>query len=155
MKKRVGIILLVVLLYLLIWYVGMLRQYLCWKIELYRLSDSWDVYVDEDGFNYSVALPYFAMYEGGNLALTYVDLAQEAEEFKYPDCTLIIWMKPFYGGINEMGVIIVEDNLSREIYLDSRYKTRYEDDQEYLDRHQQEVNVLLDKANAMWDLQIP
>ena len=64
-------------------------------------------------------------------------------------------MKPFYQGIDEVGVILVEGDMQRQVYLTDSKTARYSDDQEYVDRHQEDIRILFEKTEAMWDLEMP
>lgn len=68
---------------------------------------------------------------------------------------LIIWMKHFHKGIRELGVILVQDGVSRQIYLEDNRTARYKDDQPYVDAGQEEIDKLFRKAEQEWKLEMP
>lgn len=163
-KRKIILIVAVVMLFLytIIWYIGMFRQYAHWQYEFYTKYDTWYVYEDEDYYNYSFAYPYFLLFKGGNLAIgpsivhhpnTVVDSEGNIEYM--PQSSIIIWMKPFYQGVKEVGVILVEGEMQRQVYLTDSKTARYPDDQIYVDNHQTEINVLFEKAEKMWGLEMP
>ena len=72
-----------------------------------------------------------------------------------PQSSIIIWMKLFYQGVKEVGVILVEGEMQPQVYLTDSKTARYPDDQIYVDNHQAEINVLFEKAEKMWGLEMP
>ncbi|MCR5144247.1 MAG: hypothetical protein K6B67_02930 [Lachnospiraceae bacterium] len=162
MKKIVFGVFIVFIFYLLVWGIGELKQFVGFKYDLVKSGGNWNMYVDDDGYGYSVAMPYFLEFKGGNLSISPSldmnnndDIDGDTMKELYPESALIIWLKPFNGEINELGVIITEGNMQRQVYLTDSKNATYPDDQEYVERHQDEINILFGKAEKMWDLKMP
>lgn len=166
MTKRRKIILIIViavlLIYAVIWYIGVCHQYVLWKYEFVTKYNTWDVYEDEDYYDYSFRRPFFFQFQVGNLAIgpsivhdSNMVVDKEGNVEYMTKSSIIIWMKPFFQGIKEVGVILVEDEMQRQVYLVDSKTAKYRDDQIYVDNHQAEINVLFEKAEKMWKLEMP
>ena len=163
-KKQITIIsiIAILLLYILVWYFGQFRQYLHWKIDFYTNYGTWYAYQDEDYYDYSVILPYILEFKGGNLAIgpniikhPNIVIDNNGNKAYLPQSSRIIWMKPFYRGIKEIGVILMDGSCQRQVYLTNSKTALYPDDQTYVDKHQAEIEILFKKAEKMWNLEMP
>lgn len=145
----------------ILWYVGSYSQYQEFESMLRAHSDKTDgTLLDNEGFCYSVKKPSYLLWREGNLAigksLEAVDEPAENGKTLYAShSSLIIWMKHFHKGIRELGVILVQDGVSRQIYLEDNRTARYKDDQPYVDAGQEEIDKLFRKAEQEWKLEMP
>lgn len=166
-KKRRKIIIAVFAVIFLIlniaWYIGMLRPYLLLKFEM-RNSPYYmgkNVMDDEDEYTYGIAYPTYLYWGNGNLSIVsplVEDNRIPTEEGKTSyssSSSLIIWIEHFTGNIREIGVRLTIDNETREIYLTDSGTARYEEDQPFVDEGQEMINVLFEKAEDAWNLEMP
>lgn len=145
------------------WYIGMLRPYLLLKNQMknnpYYVGDStiWD----EDKYTLAVHYPTYLYWADGNLSVS-SPLVEDDRIPTQDDKTsyssrggLIIWIEHFTGNIREIGVRLTIDNETREIYLTDSGTARYEEDQPFVDEGQEMINVLFEKAEDAWNLEMP
>lgn len=117
--------------------------------------------VDDDGYCYDVHYPFYLNWESGNLSISQpLDKVGEVSEsdgqsLYVSSSNMIIWMKPFYRGVDEIGVILVQGDKSRQIYLLDNETARYSDDQPYVDAGKDEINRLFRKAEEEWNIKMP
>lgn len=108
---------------------------------------------DEDGFDFGVKEPGYLSFTG-NLSIV---MPSEGDEISFND-GLIVWPKAF-GGF-EYGVILYEptsdnESIQYQIYIDEEGNAIESDEETALitKKHKDSINILLEKANEMWDLQ--
>lgn len=167
-KRRKIIIAILVVLFLILniaWYIGMLRPYLLLKNQMknhpYYMGDStiWD----EDKYTLAVHYPTYLYWADGNLSVgspLVEEHSIQVEEGKTALSSaksggMIIWIEHFTGNIREIGVRLTIDNETREIYLTDSGTARYEEDQPFVDEGQEMINVLFEKAEDAWNLEMP
>lgn len=163
-KKRykaivLGIFVLFVILNI-VWFIGACSQYYMWHRKMIKEPGSinGDV-IDDEGYCYSIHYPMYLGW-GGNLSIAQSldvldDVDVDGKPLYVSHSSLIIWMKNFYEGVKEVGVILVQDGVSRQIYLEDNETARYADDQPYVDAGQEEINKLFRKAEEEWNIEMP
>lgn len=166
-KKRRKIIIAVFAVIFLIlniaWYIGMLRPYLLLENQMknnpYYVGDStiWD----EDKYTLAVHYPTYLYWADGNLSVSspLVEddriLIQDGKTSYSSRGGLIIWIEHCTGNIKEIGVILTLNDETRYIYLTDSGTARYEEDQPFVDEGQEMINVLFEKAEDAWNLEMP
>lgn len=150
------------ILYLLVWFAGTCSQMFIWKIEMMIESGNYYGSKDDDeGYTYSAHYSNFLLWNDGNLAIASpLDVMEEdvdeyGRDLYIVPSSLIVWMKPFYQGVDEVGVILIEEKVSYQIYLEDNRTARYKDDQEIVDRNRTEIDRLFHKAEEQWDIEMP
>lgn len=146
-----------------IWYWGCCHQYVLLQKEMnkcneYKMKEGgWNgSIVDDDGYTYAIKMPTFLYWGDGNLAIggslepTGKDEATGKTIYKSGD-GLIIWLDHWNQGIREVGVILN----NRQIYLVDSSTARYADDQPFVDKYQDEIDMLFEKAERVWKLDMP
>ncbi len=164
-RKPVRVLLIIcfiIIIYSIIWYFGMCHQYVMWHIKMYRESGSISADVfDEEGYCRAIHYPYYLNWQSGNLSVSSsldraAEIPESGEKPLYVSSSgLIIWLKPFCGGVDEVGVILLQGDTQRQIYLEDNETARYPDDQPYVDAGRDEINKLFRKAEEEWDIEMP
>ena len=113
-----------------------------------------DLALDDDRYCFTVKLPTFLYWKDGNLSITKAIPEDENENYRNQD-SMIIWLSTFSFQTNEVGVVLIDDTTSRQVYLKDAQTAVFEDDQPYLDRHQKEVQTLIRKAENVWGIKMP
>ena len=96
---------------------------------------------DDEGFDYSVKYPDYLSFTG-NLCVGVPDKVDG----------LIIW--PLFGGGYEYGILVEQDGIQYQIYLDSEGNPVEESDRNIVQKCQDEIDILLAKAKSMWNLDL-
>lgn len=65
---------------------------------------------------------------------------------------LIIW--PLFGGGYEYGILVEQDGIQYQIYLDSEGNPVEESDRDIVQKCQDEIDIILAKAKSMWNLDL-
>lgn len=94
---------------------------------------------DEEGYDYSVKYPDYLSLTG-NLC---VGVPGKVDG-------LIIW--PLFGGGYEYGILVEQDGIQYQIYLDSEGNPAQEANREIIQKCQDEIEILFAKARSMWNL---
>ena len=134
----------------LCWYVWRMNKYGAYSRGMdENYFSSWIVprylYTNADGYDYSVKYP-------GYLSLTgNLSVSLPASDDNYFTDGLIIW--PKVSGDYEYGVILIEGDVSYQIYIHSDGSAVYPEDSAVVVRKQDIINDLLTKAEEMWDLE--
>lgn len=164
-KKKIVISLFVMLLVFInvIWYVGMFRPYFLLQNEMKNNPNyigSGGI-LDNEGYSYAVHYPTYLYWKDGNLsisapleAVNNVQVEGDKTAYATNGGSLIIWLEHFTGDIKEIGLILNANNETRYIYLTDSKTAKYEDDQELVDDSQDEINVLFEKAEDAWNLEM-
>ncbi len=146
--KIVCILLVIFCLLNILWY--------CWRANKYGVYSegmsetefsSFVVpkYLDSsDGYNYSVKYPDYLSFTG-NLALS----VPSEDDNPFTD-SLIIW--PNVDGSYEYGIILYEGEDEWQIYVDENGQALDPQYDEVIENHQENVDLLFEKANERWDL---
>lgn len=135
----------------IIWYIGAFRPYYMWQKEMKQQPEYKDgLILDEDGYTYGVHFPTYLYWMDGNLSIASpLEPIEEMEDGKKSYATssgLIIWTKYFSGEVDEVGVLLLQDGVLYQIYLVDNETARYSDEQEIVDKEQEEINKLFEKA---------
>ena len=167
-KKRIKIIIIGLLAMIFVilnifWYIGVFRAYFLLQSKMTSNPNYVNEgIVDEEGYSCYVKFPTYLYWKDGNLSIgspmKEIGDAPEGEDKKIYAAnggSVIIWLKHFSGDIKELGVILEQDGVNRQIYLVDSATARYEDDQPYVDAGQDEINKLFKKAEDVWDLEMP
>ena len=105
------------------------------------IDDRIKIYTDKDGFQYSVSVPDYLLWNG-NLVIAESDV-------RY---ALIIWIKPFHQGISQ-GVLFNDyKDLNTQIMLSSSKKAEDQEDQWIVDENSTILTTIFEKANKVWNL---
>jgi len=144
------------------WFLG--RFYGFYKLKFLMKSEKGynselELLLDKDGFCYSVKLPTYLYWQDGNLCIssevkTYKMYNIESELYVSP-CTMIIWIEPFLNKVKEVGVILSDDESSRQVYLKNSNTAVYDDDQPYVNKNLPIIKSLFKKAEKEWNLIMP
>ena len=94
---------------------------------------------DEEGYDYSVKYPDYLSFTG-NLCVGVPDKIDG----------LIIW--PLFGGGYEYGILVEQDGIQYQIYLDSEGNPVEESDRFVVQKCRDEIDLLFAKARSMWNL---
>lgn len=100
------------------------------------------IYVDEDGYNYSLKLPTYLSWTG-NLAITEENI----------DYALIIW-PGVLGGEEEIGFFLIHESTEYQIELTNKTTAAYAEYQELVDENAEVIAMLYDKAYDFWGLDL-
>ena len=146
-KRKIILIVLLVLLvfivYNVIWYFGCYRIYQNYQSEIPEVADSGvRVYVDDDGYNYSVKLPSYLSWTG-NLAVTEENI----------DYALIIWPGAL-GGEAEIGFFLIDESTEYQIELTNKTTAANLEFQELVDENLEIITMLYDKAYDFWGVEL-
>ena len=146
-KKIIFIIAIVVILfgcYNLIWYFGVYRPYNELQIKFPEIEESGKyIYTDEEGFQYSVAVPNYLLWNG-NLAIAKSDVQY----------ALIVWLKPFQRGTKQGVIFSGYDDLNTQIMLKNSRKAEDQEDQSIVEKNSSIISMLFHKANKVWNLEL-
>ena len=163
MKKRTVIILCVIIALAIIvggislfWYCRRSQQYETFKTDIVSAADAnrFDksiykemgyMFEDGDSYVYSITLPgYLSM--TGNLSVA----APMTKDTEYSD-SLIIWVEGWFETEYEYGLLLEEvHGIQYQIYIDKNGNALDPSDEEILENHRESIQILFDKANAMW-----
>ncbi len=146
-KRKIILIVLLVLLvfiaYNVIWYFGCYRIYQNYQSEMPEVADSGvKIYVDDDGYNYSVKLPAYLSWTG-NLAVTEENI----------DYALIIWPGAL-GGEAEIGFIVTYESVQYQIEMKNRTTAVDSGYQEIVDENLEVISLLYDKTADFWKMDL-
>lgn len=105
-------------------------------------------FIDEEGYTYYVKYPDYLSFSGNVTVMIPIE-DDSVESF---DNTLIIWVH--FGGKYEYGMFIHEDDNVYQIYIDEQGNAIDSDTSEIIGRHKSDIEILLQKANKIWDIPI-
>lgn len=162
LKKKIFVACLVIFAIInIIWILGMLKPYLIFQSRMKNHSGYQENgrIVDDEHYCYSVHYPTYLYWQDGNLSVS-APLGEVGKEGDKTICeangsSMIIWINRFSGTIREIGVILVIDGVSEQIYLTDSKTARYKDQQCMVDQEQQEIIKLFEKAEDAWKLKMP
>ena len=100
-------------------------------------------YEDDENFTYSVFYPGY-LHLSGNL---FVGFPPADDNNPYTNA-LIIW--PLITGGYKYGVLLYEDDVQYQIYVDENGNAVYEEDRRIVSEHAREISILLEKAKEKW-----
>lgn len=148
MKKKIKItiisVVLVFIIYNLIWYFGSFKVYHDLQKSFPEIQQSGvKVYVDDDKFQYSVAVPGYLSWDG--------NLAVSEEHMKY---SLLIWLKPFGTNAREGVMLNDEAGISTQIDLKNSTTASRQADQKMVHSNEKRIAQLYNKANKVWNLEL-
>ena len=109
-----------------------------WIVPRYKYSDA-------DGFDYGVKYPDYLSFTG-NMSVG----LPATDENPFTDF-LIIWPEPFRG--YTYGAALTVDEEPYQIYINADGSAVDPGDSEVVTRCQETINVLLSRAEEMWDLE--
>ena len=148
MKSKLKYILLIVLVlfiaYNFIWYFGIYKVYSGYEKDFPVIEDSGvKIYVDNDEYQYSVNKPSYLLWDG-NLAVAEKDIKHG----------LIIWLD--FGGKRGCEGVILTNNSGemKQIELIKRDKAKNEVDQDIVDENRDTIDLLYEKAEDIWNLEM-
>ena len=138
----VTFLLLLFAIYNLVWFFARYNYFAKYEKEFPLVADSGKkIYVDSDGYNYSVAMPRYLSWNG-NLSIV-------EKDFQY---ALIIWKKPFEDTYKTGILFNGYNGITNQIELTDSKTADYPDCQKIVDENQLLIDQLYDRANTVWNL---
>ncbi len=153
-KKALRVILCIILVFFVLinicWYVWRASKYGPYSKGMEKnVFATWIVprysFTDDDGFDYGVKYPDYLSLTG-NLSVG----LPAADGNPFTDF-LIIW--PQLSGVCRYGVSLTVDDVTYQIYIKSDGSAVSPEDSEVAVRCQETINVLLRRAEKMWNLE--
>lgn len=162
MKKRIRISLLIILIIAVIWGGISLfwsyrknQQYQGFIDSIVSVADATGYdksnykkfgydYNDEDGYTYAIKLPGYPSLVG-NLSIA------ASTDYETSDA-LIIWVEGWFKTQYTYGVLLDEGGSEYQAYIDEHGNAINMEDKEIVSAHHDNIQLLLEKANWMWQL---
>ncbi|MBE5969275.1 MAG: hypothetical protein E7242_03480 [Lachnospiraceae bacterium] len=106
-----------------------------------------------------MAYPTYLRWCDGNLSiaapLEEKEVLDDGQTLYVANNSLLIWLNDFDGTIRDIGVTVELDDRMYDVYIENSTTARYPDEQWIVDESQEAINMLFNKAEEAWGLEMP